>query len=40
MSENTINAARRRIGYAQDEMTGHGFRAMAASVERTVRTSG
>ena len=30
MSENTINAALRRMGYAQDEMTGHGFRAMAA----------
>ncbi|MFM2411205.1 MAG: hypothetical protein RL481_2033 [Pseudomonadota bacterium] len=25
MSENTINAALRRLGYAQDEMTGHGF---------------
>ena len=30
MSENTINAALRRLGYAQDEMTGHGFRAMAS----------
>ncbi|MDI1297069.1 MAG: integrase arm-type DNA-binding domain-containing protein, partial [bacterium] len=29
MSENTINAALRRMGFAQDEMTGHGFRAMA-----------
>jgi integrase len=26
MSENTINAALRRLGYAQDEMTGHGIR--------------
>jgi integrase len=32
MSENTINAALRRMGYAQDEMTGHGFRAMAAKL--------
>jgi integrase len=31
MSENTINAALRRMGYAQDEVTGHGFRAMAAT---------
>lgn len=32
MSENTINAALRRMGYAQDNMTGHGFRAMAATL--------
>jgi integrase len=32
MSENTINAALRRLGYAQNEMTGHGFRAMAATL--------
>ena len=32
MSENTINAAMRRMGYAQEEMTGHGFRAMAATL--------
>jgi integrase len=32
MSENTINAALRRMGYTQDEMTGHGFRAMAATL--------
>lgn len=32
MSENTINAALRRLGYASDEMTGHGFRAMASTV--------
>lgn len=31
MSENTVNAALRRLGYAKDEMTGHGFRSMAAS---------
>jgi integrase len=32
ISENTINAALRRMGYAQDKMTGHGFRAMAATL--------
>jgi integrase len=32
MSENTINAAPRRLGYAQDEMTGHGFRVMASTL--------
>lgn len=31
MSENTINAALRRLGYGTDEMTGHGFRAMAST---------
>jgi integrase len=31
MSENTINAALRRLGYTKDEMTGHGSRAMASS---------
>ena len=31
MSENTINAALRRMGYEKDEMTGHGFRAMAST---------
>lgn len=32
MSENTINAALRRLGYTSDEMTGHGFRAMASTI--------
>ena len=32
MSENTINAALRRLGYASDEMTAHGFRAMASTL--------
>lgn len=32
ISENTVNAALRRLGYAQHEMTGHGFRAMAATL--------
>src|SRR5665213_102400 len=31
ISENTVNAALRRTGYAKDEMCGHGFRAMAAT---------
>jgi integrase len=31
MSENTINAALRRLGYDADTMTGHGFRAMAST---------
>nr|WP_320010598.1 integrase arm-type DNA-binding domain-containing protein [uncultured Desulfobulbus sp.] len=32
MSENTVNAALRRMGYSKDEMTGHGFRAMASTL--------
>ena len=32
MSENTVNAALRRLGYAKDEMTGHGFRSMASTL--------
>lgn len=32
MSENTINGALRRLGYTTDEMTGHGFRAMASTL--------
>lgn len=32
MSENTINAALRRLGYSGKEMTGHGFRAMASTL--------
>lgn len=32
MSENTVNAALRRLGYARDEMTGHGFRSMASTL--------
>ena len=31
MSENTLNAALRRLGYGTDEMTTHGFRAMAST---------
>ena len=32
MSENTINAALRRLGYSGSEMTAHGFRAMASTL--------
>ncbi|SFM91152.1 Integrase [Nitrosomonas communis] len=32
ISENTINAALRRMGYEKDEMTGHGFRSMASTL--------
>jgi integrase len=32
ISENTVNAALRRLGYSKDEMTGHGFRAMASTL--------
>lgn len=32
MSENTVNAALRRLGYGQDEMTGHGFRSTASTL--------
>jgi integrase len=32
MSENTINGALQRLGFAKDEMTGHGFRSSASSI--------
>lgn len=32
MSENTVNAALRRLGYSKDEATGHGFRSMASTL--------
>ncbi len=31
MSENTVNAALRRLGYTKEQMTGHGFRSMAST---------
>jgi hypothetical protein len=31
MSNNTVNAALRRLGYSSEEMTGHGFRALAST---------
>lgn len=32
MSENTVLAALRRLGYEKGEMTGHGFRSMASTI--------
>lgn len=32
ISENTMNAALRRLGYAQDQVTAHGFRATASTL--------
>ena len=32
ISDNTLNAALRRLGYAQDEATAHGFRATASTL--------
>jgi integrase len=32
MSENSINAALRRLGFEKEEITGHGFRAMARTM--------
>jgi len=31
MSDNSLNAALRRMGYTKDQMTAHGFRAMAST---------
>ena len=32
MSDATVNAALRALGYTREEITGHGFRAMASSL--------
>lgn len=32
MSDNTVNAALRRLGYSTEDMTGHGFRTMASTL--------
>ncbi len=32
MSDNAVLAALRRMGFARDEMSGHGFRAMARTI--------
>jgi integrase len=32
LSENTLNAALRRMGYTKEEMTSHGFRSMASTL--------
>ncbi len=31
ISDNTVNAALRRLGYTKEDMTGHGFRSMAST---------
>ncbi|HNP36958.1 MAG TPA: tyrosine-type recombinase/integrase [Woeseiaceae bacterium] len=31
ISDNTLNAALRRLGYTREQMTGHGFRSMAST---------
>jgi len=36
MSDNAILAALRRMGVTQDEMSGHGFRAMARTIMEEV----
>lgn len=37
MSENTINAALRRLGVCKDEQTAHGFRATARTILEEVK---
>jgi integrase len=32
MSNNTLNAALRRMGYGRDDMTAHGFRSVASTL--------
>jgi hypothetical protein len=36
MSENTVLAALRRMGYTKEEMTGHGFRSMDSTLLREL----
>ena len=37
MSENTLNAALRRMGYAKDEVVAHGFRATFSTIANEFR---
>lgn len=37
LSENTLNAALRRLGYSTDEVTSHGFRATASTLLNEAR---
>jgi integrase len=37
MSENTLNAGLRRLGYSHDEMTSHGFRSTASTLLNASR---
>jgi integrase len=39
MSDNTVNAALRAMGFSTDEVTGHGFRATARCVFRPIVTA-
>lgn len=39
ISENTLNVALRRMGFGQDEMTSHGFRATASTHPPTIAAS-
>jgi len=36
MSENTVLAGLRRLGYGKEEMTGHGFRSRSRSMASTI----
>ena len=40
MSDNTLNAALRRLGYGKDDMTAHGFRAIASTLLNELGWSG
>lgn len=40
MSDNTLNAALRRLGYTRDQITAHGFRAMASTLLNELGWSG
>lgn len=40
MSENTVNAALRYLGYTHDQHTGHGFRSMASTGLNTLGFNG
>ena len=40
MSDNTLNAALRRLGYGKDQMTAHGFRSMVSTLLNELGWSG
>jgi integrase len=40
MSENTLNAALRRLGYGKNQMTAHGFKGMASTRLNEMGTPG
>ena len=39
MSDNTVNAAMRAMGFSADEVTGHGFRATARTMLHCTNSS-